>query len=854
MAARRCAAASRGERALRSTMDLSIDLGPLPAGARPAPKPRAQPSPFGRAWIRPVETFADGRTTSGYLITGKAGRMRPAIVGIAGNFRPTTVLFDTARRLSAEFDLLLVDMPGFNGTGPAAAPSVEVFASHVGDLVAAELDGREILFLGESFGGVVALASAARLGPARVRAIATVDPPISAATQAKARAYLRKAVAGMKADPFLSAYLDGQEMIRDADGEGYLGLLRSIAGWARLLVLAGGRTDSDTMKAPATLNTAEDELAIRATGLGDLSFVRFAEAGHAVLEEAASAADAALIAFLLAHAGGEALPVPRDAAAALAKAPLDTGARERLLGTLRACLPASRLADRDVLLPLLHALPDDFELSNEILRTVYTVPDGEGVAALRAVLARATEANALIWARLHLANVLSNTGDIDAALVEMRALSFAGDPPPRIASLMLNLELYETGIDDTAIARMKERSLRRIRARLPAEIRRGPALARSARPRVGFVSGCFGSRNYSSLLVPLLEALAARELDIELVSPVRERLDVVRSVLPAHIGVHELGVLGPETMEDPAAWAAVSEKIAARGLDLLIDLDDSLAPWSPGCVASRPARIQATWFNMSGPSLDPCFDVAIGPGALYPASLDAVFPGRIARLPDDLYVFAPEIWGERYRQSAPDIGPPPVSRNGFVTFGSLSNLYKVSDACIALWAKVLHAVPDSRLFLGNALAGEPAAIARIDRLFARAGIDPARIEMRCRSGWPNYLSGYSRIDVALGTFPVAGGTTLFEAVHLGMPVLSRAAPTSLGRIGHWIEAAVGRPGIAHESDESFVAEAVRLAASPGELARLRRDEPARLRAKSAVDSKRMAAEFERIVHALLARN
>jgi protein O-GlcNAc transferase len=850
MAARRRAAASQGERALRSTMDLSLDLGP---GARPAPKPRAQPTPFGRAWIRPVETFADGRTTSGYLITGKAGRMRPAIVGIAGNFRPATVLFEIAKRLSAEFDLLLVDIPGFNGTGPAAAPSVATFASHVGDLVAAELEGREILLLGESFGGVIALASAARLGPARVRAIATVDPPISAATQAKARAYLRRAVAGMQANAFLSAYLDGQDMIRDADGDGYLGLLRNVAGWARLLVLAGGRTDSDTMKAPATLNVAEDEMAIRATGIGDLSFVRFPEAGHAVLEEAENAADAALKAFLLAHAGGEALPVPRDAAAALAAAPGDAGVREKLLQALGACLPASRFADRDVLLPLMRERPDDVDLSNEILRTVYTVPDGEGVAALRAVLSSATDANALFWARLHLANMFSSIGDIDAALVEMRALPFAGDPPPRIASLMLNLELYETGIDDAAIARMKERSLRRIRARLPAEIRRGPALARSTRPRVGFISGCFGSRNYSSLLVPLLEALAARDLDIELLSPGRERLDVVRAVLPARIGMRELGVLGPEAAEDPAAWASVSEKIAAHGLDLLIDLDDSLTPWSPGCVAGRPARIQATWFNMSGPSLDPCFDVAIGPDALYPASLDAAFPGRIARLSDDLYVFAPEIWGERYKQSAPDIGPPPVLRNGFVTFGSLSNLYKVSDACIALWAKVLHAVPDSRLFLGNSLANEPAAVARIDRLFACAGIDPARIEMRCRSGWPNYLSGYSRIDVVLGTLPVAGGMTLFEAVHLGMPALSRVAPTSLGRIGRWIEAAVGRPGIAHDSDESFVAEAVRLAASPDELARLRRDEPARLRAKSAVDSRRMAMEFERIVHALCAR-
>ncbi|MFN8700792.1 MAG: hypothetical protein ACK5X0_01605, partial [Rhodospirillales bacterium] len=76
--------------------------------------------------------------------------------------------------------------------------------------------------------------------------------------------------------------------------------------------------------------------------------------------------------------------------------------------------------------------------------------------------------------------------------------------------------------------------------------------------------------------------------------------------------------------------------------------------------------------------------------------------------------------------------------------------------------------------------------------------------------------------------------------------------TSLGRIGLWLEAATGRAGLAHESNESFVAEAVRLAAAPDELARLRREEPARLRAKSAIDAARMARAFETIVRDLAA--
>ncbi|MFM7344196.1 MAG: hypothetical protein ACKO1J_02360, partial [Tagaea sp.] len=73
--------------------------------------------------------------------------------------------------------------------------------------------------------------------------------------------------------------------------------------------------------------------------------------------------------------------------------------------------------------------------------------------------------------------------------------------------------------------------------------------------------------------------------------------------------------------------------------------------------------------------------------------------------------------------------------------------------------------------------------------------------------------------------------------------------TSLGRIGKWLEAATGRSDVAHDDDASFVAEAIRLARAPGELARLRETEPARLRAKSRVDAARMADGFVDLIRA-----
>ena len=825
-----------------------------PRSSAPRPlAPRMAPVPFGPAAIQPVAAACDGRRTFGFLVTSEAGRTRPAIVGIAGAFRESSLLFPTVLALCAEFDVLLVDMPGMNGTSPAVSASIEGFARHVLDLVGTELGGRDIMLLGESYGGPVALEAAAMLGTAAVRGIALVDPPLTYAAQLRVRAYMQ--AAGLPRTPFLDSYIDGSGIVRDADPAAYLDRLRAAGASASVLILAGGRFDDNTLGAPAALVSPADEAEIAACALGDLFFLRLPQAGHLVLQEAPNAAHEALRDFFRERLAPS-TPRLAPAAAAFANAPHDAALRRDLLTALRAKPKHSRRSQRDTLLAILTATPNDGELLADILRALYDLPDTHGLAAVEEAMRRASDARAMLWAGMHAVTTLFRIGDADAALGLLRTLRFEGDMPQSVACQILAHELYAMDADDRSVAAAKEANLRNIRKLLAADptpslpALESPAIA-SARPRVGLVSAFFGHRNYTSLMLPFLRELAHGPLDVALLSLASRNLDHVRAVLPDSIAVRELAVLPPDAADRPDIWRQANAALRAQNLDLLVDLDESLAPHSPACVVERPARVQATWFNMTGPSLDPCFDAAIGPDTLYPHELDATFGRRLARLPGDLYVFEPEAWAAQ-GIAYPDAGKPPMLTNGYPTFGSLSNVYKISDACIALWAKVLRAVPNARLYLGNEMAAEPLAVARLRRLFAREGIDQSRIDIRYHFGWPDYLAGYRRIDIVLGTCPVAGGTTMFEALHLGMPVLSPIGRTSLGRIGLWLEAATGRAGLAHESNESFVAEAVRLAAAPDELARLRREEPARLRAKSAIDAARMARAFETIVRDLAA--
>jgi predicted O-linked N-acetylglucosamine transferase (SPINDLY family) len=816
--------------------------------------------PFGPASIQPVAAACEGRRTSGFLVTSEAGRARPAVVAIAGAFRETWELFPTALALCGEFDILFVDMPGINGTGPAESASVEIFARHVVDLVATELGRRDLLLLGESLGGPVALEAAANLGANSVRGIALVDSPLTYPAQLRVRAYWRDFwhAPGRLRTPLVDSYIDGNGVVRDADPDAYLNRLRAAGASASVLVLSGGRHNEDLPGAPACLVSIADEAEIAACGLGDLFFVRLLQAGHVVLAEVPNAAHNVLLEFFRERLAPS-KPRLAPAAAAFARAPHDAALRDDLLAALRAKPTNSRRSQRDTLLAILTANPDDGELLVAILEALYDLPDAQGLAAIGEATRRASSASSILWAAMPAVSTLFRIGDADAALGLLRMLRFEGDMPQRLSYQLLHHALYAMDADDRSVAAAKEKNFRNIRnllaadpsPPLPAPPPRAATVASGARPRIGLVSAFFGNRNYTSLMLPLLRELSNDELDIALLSLSAQKLDHVRAVLPDSIAVRELDLLPPDAIDRPDVWRRANAALRAQNLDLLVDLDESLAPYSTACVIERPARVQATWFNMSGPSLDPCFDAAIGPDTLYPRELDAAFGRRLARLPGDLYVFEPEAWAEQ-GVAFPDAGPPPMLKNGYPTFGSLSNVYKISDACIALWAKVLRAVPRARLYLGNEMAAEPLALARLQRLFAREGIDLNRIDICYHFGWPNYLAGYRRIDIVLGTCPVAGGTTMYEALHMGMPVLSPVGRTSLGRIGLWLQAATGRAGLAHESDESFVAEAVRLAAAPDELVRLRRDEPARLRAKSAIDAARMARAFEGIVRDLVA--
>jgi len=209
------------------------------------------------------------------------------------------------------------------------------------------------------------------------------------------------------------------------------------------------------------------------------------------------------------------------------------------------------------------------------------------------------------------------------------------------------------------------------------------------------------------------------------------------------------------------------------------------------------------------------FDHLVSDAVLSPRDSREGTTERLLRLPSfALHELPPE---------APDISPLPAARSGTVTFGSLNSSAKLNDRVLFLWARVLAAVPGSRLLIKAPALASPRMAARLRAAFARAGVAADRVELL-----PGYVEGqaallslYDRIDIALDTFPYAGGMTTFEALCQGVPVVTLADRDMVGRWGATLAIHAGHPELVADTPESFVAIARRLAGDLPALARLR---------------------------------
>jgi predicted O-linked N-acetylglucosamine transferase (SPINDLY family) len=187
----------------------------------------------------------------------------------------------------------------------------------------------------------------------------------------------------------------------------------------------------------------------------------------------------------------------------------------------------------------------------------------------------------------------------------------------------------------------------------------------------------------------------------------------------------------------------------------------------------------------------------------------------------------------------------PLDRNGAVTFGTMNAPYKFTPAMIALWARVMNAVPGSRFLIVRPEIGSIVMQTNIAKEFGKHGIAPDRLYFLINpNGQFNHLRYYNEIDIALDAYPVVGGTTSLDTMWMGVPVVGKYGPNLHQRQNFAQMNHIGFPEFAVTSDDDFFELAVELADDAARLHQLRHALRPAIKASPLYDAAGFVEDFQ----------
>ena len=346
--------------------------------------------------------------------------------------------------------------------------------------------------------------------------------------------------------------------------------------------------------------------------------------------------------------------------------------------------------------------------------------------------------------------------------------------------------------------------------------------------RVGLVSGDLRDHPVGYFLEGVLRAVDPARITF-VAFPSHHREDEltarIRSSCQGWAPIHALG--------DQAA----GNLIRSHKVQVLLDLSGHTAYNRLAMFGRRPAPVQASWLGYFATTGVAEMDYFLGDPQVAPADEAHHFTETIWSLPEIYYCFTPPPF------DVPVSGLPAWSSAG-ITFGCFNNLTKINDAVLAVWIRVLQAVPGSRLMLKAPQLDDAMACDRFRARFASYGLAPDRLLLEPPSSREAYLRAYHRIDIALDPFPYPGGTTSCEALWMGVPVLTMRGDRFLSHAGETIMRNAGLPDWIARGSDAYVAKAARFGADLAALSGLRRGLRQQVLNSPLFDASRFARHFE----------
>ncbi len=316
--------------------------------------------------------------------------------------------------------------------------------------------------------------------------------------------------------------------------------------------------------------------------------------------------------------------------------------------------------------------------------------------------------------------------------------------------------------------------------------------------RLGFISGDFKRHAVLYFLMPLMRNIDTSQWDIYLYNTEKkERKCVLRDELCSIAYCwREIGYLDVSSAQS---------LIRQDELDIIIDLSGHTAANRLDVLHGRVAYKQVTWLGYPNTTGLQAMDYRIG-DSIADKYGDRFYSEKIINISGAFLCYGtPDVIVDL------DVKLEYKPQEGRIVFASFNSAKKITKDVIRVWSNILLACDEAVLVLKSPLLYTDLARQRILNQFKCFGVDVGRIQ--CLPGMSDlaeHFALYNQVDVALDSFPYNGTTTTFEALWMGVPVITMRGDTHVSRVGVSILTHLGYDEWIADSEDDYVAKAIAL--------------------------------------------
>ena len=236
-------------------------------------------------------------------------------------------------------------------------------------------------------------------------------------------------------------------------------------------------------------------------------------------------------------------------------------------------------------------------------------------------------------------------------------------------------------------------------------------------------------------------------------------------------------------------------------LDIMIDLMGYTSYQRLELFKNRIAKKQVIWMGYCNTTGLKNMDYIIADKNLIYSNEEKFYSEKV--------IYLPEIWNthcgfdfERKENS------PPFLKNKYFTFGSFNNFDKINIDVISTWSKILKKIDNSKLILKT--SSKKLATKRLKKLFEKENVLESIKFIDRSEKFQEHLDNYTQIDIALDTFPYNGVTTSFEAIWMGVPVLTMTGYNFNSRCGESINKNLNMEKLIAKDEDDYVQKVLNL--------------------------------------------